>query len=208
MKYLIISKPKSGTHLLMSLFANFNIINSNIRIDTNYLSDSGFRYLSYTDHIKMYNVAQYEEFPDTFNKIPDGHFAHGHIEYTAQNSEYFKDFKKVLLVRDHHEIRESRKRQNDVFNIKNDLLDLSDESLNNIEKWENSQIFKIEFNDLINKRVEKIDALQEYLFGKVQYDSLDSIELALLQPNLMKHPFRPGEHFDLSFLKERDKETK
>jgi hypothetical protein len=197
MKYIIISKPKSGTHLLINVLKNLGIEYSNYRIDTDFLGLGG-GVCKYADHIKMYEFKIKTDLSNAINFIDEETFTLGHIDHNLENVKIFKSFKKILLVRDNDEIRSSRIRQNIVFKIKEDKLNLSDEVLNQIEKWQMEEdIFKIEFNDLINKNIDKINKMQIHLFGEIKFNSIDIIEKSLKEPNIMKHPSRPGDHFDL-----------
>ena len=54
-------------------------------------------------------------------------------------------------------------------------------------------MFHIEFKDMIEINVEKIDALQVYLFGSVITDSAEAMRKALNEETLTKSSKRRGE---------------
>ena len=65
------------------------------------------------------------------------------------------------------------------------------ERYNKIGEWrKEGDVFVMEFDDLININIDKLDALQTYLFGVVKYDSRSKMQEALDKDSLTKSSAR------------------
>lgn len=182
MKYFIISQPKAGTYLAANLLENMGITPSKLHFDPGVVR-------------KFTTLSEFEKYNITFNmalkkELEEDQFAVGHMPYINDNIRALKGIKKILVVRDREEIKESAKRyfkekKQNVWSI------IGDKNLDSIERWsEHSGVFVMNFKDMIEKDVNKINKLQKHLFGKLKYNSLEVIEKALTQDSLTKSSIR------------------
>lgn len=160
--------PKSGSHLLMNLMNNFEIKKDD-KIEFN---------------------AIYKKSDKLPVNIDDGKFAICHLIHSNEFEQQLKNFKKILLIRNLKEIKESNQRR--VLESKNPMFHLVyTPKLLEIKKWEDVQdVFVLSFDDLINKNLEKIDLLQLHLFGKLCFNSDRAISDALKQDSDTKSSIR------------------
>lgn len=184
MKYLIITKPKAGTHLCASLFEHLGLNNSYMHLNI----DNYQKYLPENLAEAKTNPKKFTHnvcVDESFKLIPDGHFAYTHLLYCERTKKIFENFCKVLIVRDNAEIRESYKTWQQESGRTAPLV--SEAELNNIEAWKlDPEVFVMEFNDLIDRNIDKVDQLQEYLFGSVITNSENAISQALKANTLTK----------------------
>lgn len=188
MKILVISQPKSGTYLCANILQNLGYEFTYMHIATR----------SY-DKYDPNNLKQGRAHPAHFRHnstmkesaelIQDNQFAVGHIDYSDNAAEIFKDFKKIVLYRNPREAAESwnrwkkesgrsMKEKKSVPNAK--ILD-----------WQNKEnTMTLNFDDMVNKNTQKIDALQFFLFEELKYNSTAVIEKSLAQDSLTKSSVR------------------
>lgn len=188
MKYFIISQPKAGTYLCANLLTEFNLINTRLHIserkyelyDFNNLEESRKSLTNFSYSIPIH---------DSLTKIFDNQFAVGHVPYSENNRNLLKNFKKILLIRNRAEIKDSAFRwahsTGRSLNIKK-VFDIADCVL----KWKQDNVFVIDFRDLIEKNENIINELQMFLFGNILYDSAKSIKNALIKDSLTKSDLR------------------
>ncbi len=180
MKTLIISMPKSGTYLCSNLLLEFGIRQTLLHLNpgtyqqyTSDINDTRKNPQKYTHQLK---------FEKSIELFGDNEFAVTHVSYNKKRAQLLKNTKKILLVRDEKEIVESYQRWNEKTGRPMPALNLGD-----IKRWEQeTNIFKLSFNDMINKNVEQIDRLQNYLFNSIKFDSLMCIKNAIELPSMTK----------------------
>jgi hypothetical protein len=121
--------------------------------------------------------------------VEHGQFAVTHSPYTPENCELFSDFKKVLLVRNITESIRSFDRWSKATGRPN-LFCFGEEYIHkfkDIAKWQSQpDIFTMNFNDMKNENIEKLDELQMHLFGIVKHNSKEIITQALAADTLTK----------------------
>ena len=81
-------------------------------------------------------------------------------------------------------VRYKKEKGPDVFSI------INESNLNQIEKWSKNGAFVINFKDIINNDIEKIDLLQQFLFNKVITNSGTAIDQAKKMDSLTKSSIR------------------
>tara|TARA_A100001015_G_scaffold305632_1_gene398645 strand:+ start:1126 stop:1767 length:642 start_codon:yes stop_codon:yes gene_type:complete len=200
-RIFIISQPKAGTYLLANILLQLGYQGGSI--DT-------FEGIKHCDRGKveiypypgtrLFNDARihpekyrlYMGFQRTVDTIYKGEFGVGHV--LPKFSAYpIREFKKIFISRPLDEIEQSLIRW-DKFsgrspsNIK-DVLDRAKEML----KWNNygdsfeiQKIFKITFDDIKNKNIQKINALQKYLDIDPIHDSQRLCDIALSKDSITK----------------------
>ena len=187
MRYFILSQPKAGTYLCSNLFKEFGLPSSNIHISTG-------KYVIYSPE----DVAKGKKKGETIKSgigesiktCNDGHFTVGHLGYDEKTRELLKDWKKVVLFRNESErersfrtwVEDAGRKWNEGVHSRY-ITDIP----KHVAKWENQEdVFRLDFDDMININVERLDALQEHLFGEVKYDSAQCMQRALDTDSLTK----------------------
>lgn len=186
MKYFIISQPKAGTYLCANLLQEFNIgfeglhftLNKYQRYDLNNLEDCRKNRSKYSIKSPIH---------ESINQIKDSHLGVGHLGYTNDTESLLKDFKKILLVRDKTSSTKSWKTWAKITGKSPNSELITDGKRVSIEKWSGKEnVFVLNFYDMINHNLEKINELQTFLFGTVVFDSKESIDKALKKDSLTK----------------------
>lgn len=175
MKYIIISQPKAGTFLLANLYKEFGLLQDNYKL----LLET--QILSWTDH-NWHNFEDRDNvdvpFSYAVNTIKDNEFAMTHAEPSKQNKEVLSQFKKVLITRDYEDVLDSFSRFQNEKNVLHGV-ELPEERINTMLEWKTEDVFHLTFNQLLEKNIEQIDSLQNYLFGKIVCNSNVAITNAL-----------------------------
>lgn len=183
MRAVVISMPKAGTYLAANLLQSLGMDFSHIHIDPGMYRIFKNNNLKDFDRFKG-NVG------DAVSNLKENQFAVGHIPFTKQNQDFLLSFKKVLMVRDKKEIFNSAKRYKtekglDVFSI------INNQNLKAISRWSGcDDVFTINFSDIINNDVDKINDLQKYLFNKIKTDSFFAADKAKSMDSLTKSSIR------------------
>lgn len=182
MRAVIISMPKAGTYLAANLLQCLGMNFSHIHIDP------GMHRIFHDNNLKKFDKFS-GNVGEAVSKLKENQFAVGHIPFNVENQRHLNDFKKVLIIRDKKDIAESAKRYRqekgpDVSSIINDA------NLNAIKKWSDNGAFVIDFKDIITGNLEKIDRLQNYLFGSVTKNSNKAIADAKNMDSLTKSSLR------------------
>lgn len=187
MKYFIISQPKAGTHLCGNLLREFELDFNGRQLSNIAMYDYGGKNME-KGRKDPTSVKKKMKFAQGITKIKENEVALGHIEHTAEKEKQLKDFKKVLMLRDLDTTLESWKRWGKASGRNSDPgKHTSKEFRKNIEKWKDIPgVFTMNFYDIKNKNVEKVDQLQKFLFGKIKFDSSQAIENALAKPSTTK----------------------
>lgn len=186
MKYFIISQPKSGTYLAANLLVEFGI-----GFDGLHYSKKTYQKYDLTNlaaaRLFRRKYTYKQPIAESIKLIKENYLGVGHLEYDCNLDNLLKDFKKILLLRDIKSSEESWKNWASLVNKshKTKLLDVRFRS--NIQKWNQSQnIFVLQFYDIKNKNLAKIDDLQTFLFGKKIIESSLAIDRALNKDSLTK----------------------
>lgn len=188
MKYLIISQPKSGTYLCSEIYRLLGI-------NQTYLHLSEKAYTQYVPEQMNQGRRQPEKFTikepikESIKLVGHGDFAVTHSPYTEENRVLFRDFNKVLLVRNMDEIRQSFARwaaatgRPDRFKSGKQFQ----KKFREIAKWSTQEdVFVMEFDDMRSQNIQVLDQLQMHLFGIVRHDSKSIITQALAANTLTK----------------------
>lgn len=191
MKYFIISTPKSGTYLVANILKNLDIKSSNLHIWPEVVSI----YNEEEDYFKH----EYINFEQSCNIINEEEFAVGHIYFNEKNKNILSNFKKILIIRDHRELWQSAERF--ILEKDKDVTEsLKKEYLYMIEAWKSeNDVFVLDYKDLIEKNINKIDDLQKFIFNKIKKDSEWLITKSLDDPSLTKSSLRSGKHINYSY---------
>jgi len=168
MKCFIISLPKSGTYLLSNLISQFGLeesllhigINKYQKYDPNNLSAGRKDPLKYTHELPI---------EESINLVKENQIVVGHLPFNENIYNILKPFKKILLTRDVDDINQSAKRwQSQTGRGNPERTNVKQRKIVAIGEWTNAQdIFKIEFDQIINRNKKVLDDLQMYLFGQI-----------------------------------------
>jgi len=185
MKYLVISQPKAGTYLSANLLEEMGLIWTKLHFADN--SVRSFQDINISE-ARMNNTHKTinRSLPDSLNLIPDGGFAVSHMKHSVEIEKKLSNVKKILLVRNFDETYESTKtflkETNRKFSL-NNLQSMHDAVI----PWKNcSDVFFMQFDDMINKNVIVLDKLQYFLFNELRVDSLQTIKSALNKDSITK----------------------
>jgi hypothetical protein len=183
MKLIVISQPKSGTYLCANILQNLGFEFTYLHI----LPDS---YNAYNkDDIE--NCKRHPEkfrvdapLQEPLSMIGEGQFAVSHLRRNKVTDLAVKDFKKIILCRDADEIFESYKTWMEETGRDRTPRKGKPEM---VTSWINcDNTFAMQFNDMVDKNIDKLDELQMFLFGGIIHNSLTVIEQSLNQPSLTK----------------------
>lgn len=186
MRYLIISQPKAGTYLCSAILKNLGIHQS-------YMHLSELAYNQY--HPKK--LKEGKLYPEKFRidkklsesvcLVPEDSFAVTHAQCTDVNKELFKDFKKIMLIKEYHDIIKSFKSWLKESGRKKELTPAFLNGIKDLRNWcEVEGIYVLHFNDMVQKNVKKIDGLQIHLFGEIRQNSSEVLEQSLNEDTLTK----------------------
>lgn len=180
--------PKSGTYLCANLLSEFKIQNTSLHLGQHQYQKYNLENLEDCQkNPKNYTIKS--SLADSINLIFENSYAVGHIPFSIENENLLRGFKKVLLIRDHADIIESTARWKELSNreVKNYKLT----KINRIKEWiDRSEVYVLDFNDMINQNLIRLDQLQFFLFSEVLYDSKICIKNALKSPSLTKSNIR------------------
>jgi hypothetical protein len=178
MRTMIISQPKAGTYLCANLLKEFGLTQLPMHL-------SEWRYEIYQEN-KLYRRIQ-KPFLETIKRVKDNQFAVTHISATTEFYEGLRDFKKIIVLRPLEERLESWHRFTGVAPAKLWSHETKWNAHNGKNHWQKQKgCFVIEFKDLKECNVKKIDKMQRYLFGRIHHDSKVCIEAALQKDSLTK----------------------
>lgn len=188
MKYFIISQPKAGTYLCSNLLKELGIKQTGMHCKGTGL----YQQYDLTDPEAVRKPKEYTHtlpsFKDVLDIIPEESFAVGHLHHSIQNAKYLKNFKKILVVRPYSDFEEAAKRFKEDLNRK---VSSSERDYRKIQKWQGEKnVFVINFYDMINRDIIKINQLQLYLFGEIKFKSKNVINNALQADSLTKTSIR------------------
>ena len=190
MKYFIISQPKAGTYLCSNLLVELGLIQTGMHCK----GTGKFQKYNLEDPNAVSKVKEYTHFLNSFQEvvdsIPENAFAVGHISPTNRRIKSLEGFKKILVIRPYVDFIDSAKRF--AIDYNRDGIGKNKESQYQIiNEWKNQKdVFTINFYDMINKNLNKINELQYFLFGKIVTDSNQAINNALKKDSLTKSSIR------------------
>ena len=182
-KVVVVSLPKSGTYLMGNVLQNLGFRNT-----YKHLSKSGGQEYdpnNLEDGIK--NPRKYDSkktLKQSLNELQAGDYALSHLGYDNETADLLKDFFVIYLYRDEKEIEQSFKRWCEKSG--RPYVPWRKDKLDKISLWKEKADFSLEFNDIINHNVEKIDQLQIQLLGNLQLDSKNIIELSIQMDSMTK----------------------
>lgn len=187
MKYLIVSQPKAGTHLCANLLTEFGLQNSNLLLFPE-------RYIKWQDweSDKFHDSKRVDmKFQLSIKLVPDNTFAMTHITPDRHDcKELTQDFKKILVTRNTDDIFESLER----FKQEKNVPVNRPVTMQRLEKtldWALvDNVFHITFEKLINKDIDSINSLQNYLLGDIKHDSEQAINNAIANDSPTKSSIR------------------
>lgn len=187
MRILVNSIPKSGTYLCANLLSLFGFENTYL-----HLSPSN-RYVKLTaEEIKNQRQTQLQKIgiKEALSEILDNQVVLAHIGRTPEHVDLFKDYKKIILHRTKEEVIESLIRWREISGVPYDV-NIIEDYMWDIKLWgQEANTIMISFDDLVQKNAEVIDALQQFLFGSIRYDSMNCIEEALAMHSYTKSSIR------------------
>lgn len=191
MKYALLTQNKAGTHLCSELLQELGLERSFIHIASprTYIHYDKNNIFAARGHGYKKFARNSASIPDTLKLVPEESFFHSHMN-PQQAKGAFNPFKKVVLTRDEIGRKESLIRWQQETGRTAGLR----KGLKNWLKFENS--FHLEFKDMIEKNIEKIDALQIFLFGEIRVNSLQALENALNKKTITKSRIRSGDNWN------------
>lgn len=180
MRAIIISEPKSGTYLCSALLKNLGMHQTYWHLFYQwYTAYDGDKIVE--GRYKPNNFRVEKTMEEMVPQIPQNGFAVTHLPKTTRMMKCFKGFKKVIVTRPFEE----KKASNDVWRKTTNRAPSSYDIEHHL--WlEEEDKFHIEFKDMIEINVEKIDALQVYLFGSIITDSKEAMAAALNEETITK----------------------
>lgn len=190
MKYFIISQPKAGTYLCSNLLVELGLQQTGMHCK----GTGKFQKYNLQDPNAVNKVKEYTHFANNFQEvvdsIPENAFAVGHISPTNRRIKSLECFKKILVIRPYEDYKDSAERFSIDYN-RNLGQKNKKEQYKIINEWKNQKdVFTINFYDMINKNLNKINELQYFLFGKIVTDSNQAINNALKKDSLTKSSMR------------------
>lgn len=192
MKYFIISQPKAGTYLCSNVLKNFGINQSYLHLNMNHYS----KYFEKIDGQEKKFEKKLIKIPlnESIKLIKDNSFAVGHIPYDSSTEVLLKDFKKILITRNISDCKESWRRfsKESRFAKGNFYKNKANQyRYKKISEWENiEEVFHINFDDIINENIKKIDELQVFLFHQNFFLSEEILKKSLNEDSLTKSSIR------------------
>lgn len=187
MKALIISQPKSGTYLASELLVNLGMYQTYLH----FLS-----HVTYTQYNKdnvldgrynPRNYAKHDNIETAISKVPQNGFAVTHIQYTDLWARRFGKFKKIILTRPAQE-----RKQSGIDWNKEAGRTIPPLAVDHLVWLKEPNTFHLEFKDMLDINVEKLDALQKFLFGAVVHESALAMQKSLDAETLTKSNKRRG----------------
>lgn len=189
MKVMIISQPKAGTYLCANLLKEFGLYMSGYHFSRNNYQKYDLNDLDHSRNNPGYYTTK-EKFSRSIHFIEDNYFAVGHLEYRQGWEKMFDNlnFKKIVLTRDLESCKKSWKKwaESTGRSINSDPQ-MNLEKREKIARWISTEnTFHMEFNDMKNRNLEKIDDLQVFLFDEVKVSSKNAINGALSKDSKTK----------------------
>lgn len=188
MKAYVISQPKAGTYLCTNVLVELGLNPTGIHCN------GVGRYQKYDifDQSATGKVDEFtheaRSFADVLSLIPEDGFAVGHVEFSWKRLLLLRRFKKIVVTRPFEEFDAANQR---FFEDIGRRADASRKRFDRISRWKTRvKVFHLGFHDMIDRRVDRLDALQVFLFGELRHDSADVIERALRAPSRTKTRIR------------------
>jgi hypothetical protein len=181
MKAIIISKPKSGTFLLSNLIDLMGMDFKGIFIHDN--SRHQYDIADKTNRVALEKVPHPLE--KSIEKVEDNEVIVSHLLPTPEARRLLKEFKKIIITRNHDEIKVSYNNWSKALSNRPAKYDVN--KYLPIPDWlEEPNSFGLKFNDLIYKNEKVINDLQLFLLGEIKYDSRVVCQTALNMDSVTK----------------------
>jgi len=186
MKCFIVSQPKSGTYLCANLLTEFGL-----QFEGYHISQGHYQKHDVNDVFSARQDRRQTKIKSKLSQsltlVKENYFGVGHLEFNSESEKVLFEFKKILLLRDLQTSKESWYRWARIQNKSNDTKNLDIDFRQNIAKWNGRKnVYTLNFFDMKNCDIKKIDGLQNFLFGDILYDSQSCITNALNENSFTK----------------------
>jgi hypothetical protein len=191
MKAFILSQPKSGTYLAANLLRELGFDHRGLHLTPTpyyYEYDLSDPHCMDKDKFQTYKKRG-KNFESNVKLIPNNSFAVGHIPMMIPFQKALDKFKRILVTRSSHGVKDSAVRFKEDYNRKINVQELLRER---IAEWE-PYCFHLTFEDMVDRNYDKVDDLQTYLFGKVKFHSQEVLKSALYSDSPTKSSIRRNE---------------
>lgn len=186
MKYFVISQPKAGTYLAANLLTEFGISFEGLHFSLKSYQQYDLKKLEEA-RINRKKYTYIKHISESIKLIGDNCLGVGHLEYSQELEDLLKGFKKILLVRDITTTKESWKHWATITKKSSQSKLIEDTFRKNISKWQNREdVFTLNFYDMKNSNLIKINELQHFLFQDTKFNSKKAILNALSKDSLTK----------------------
>lgn len=188
MRAFILSQPKSGTYLAANILRELGLEHRGLHLTPTpyyYEYDLNDPHCMDKDKFQTYKKKG-KNFESNVKLIPNNSFGVGHIPMMIPFQKALDKFKRILVTRPSHDVKDSASRFKEDYNRKINVQELLRER---IAEWE-PYCFHLTFEDMINRNVDKIDQLQVHLFNKVVNDSQKALDQALRSDSPTKSKIR------------------
>lgn len=186
MKYFIISQPKAGTYLAANLLKEFGINFEGLHFSLKSYQHYNLKKIN-ESRVNRKKYTHKQHINESIKLISDNSAGVGHLEYSTELEILLQGFKKILLVRDIGSTKESWKHWASITKKSSQSRLIEDTFRKNIASWENRKdVFTLNFYDMKNVNLNKIDELQIFLFQEIKVESKKAILNALSKDSLTK----------------------
>jgi hypothetical protein len=180
MKAIVISKPKSGTFLLGNIIDLMGMDYRGI-----FVKEGERHQYDPKNTSKKFPIGTTMGLTESLSMVRDNEVVLSHLLPNHTTKVLLKDFKKIIIDRDEKERERSFAKWSSFLWGKEDPYPT--ERFASIDFWlEEPNSFGLNFNDIINKNVVVIDALQIFILGEVKYNSKLLCQKALEMDSLTK----------------------
>lgn len=189
LRCIIISQPKAGTYLCANLLQELGLGFEGFHLNENKSHKYKVHELNSLTSLQITKQAKIIKKPlkETLKLIKNNHIAVSHLVYKKETEKILENFKKILLVRDYESSIKSWNRWRMATNRRKDSKNINKEFRDSIEKWKNRKnIFVLNFYDMKNINIQKINELQKFIFQKIVMDSKEIMENALNKPSFTR----------------------
>ena len=189
LRCIIISQPKAGTYLCANLLQELGLGFEGFHLNENKSHKYKVHELNSLTSLQITKQAKIIKKPlkETLKLIKNNHIAVSHLAYKKETEKILANFKKILLVRDYESSVESWDRWRIATNRKKDSKNIDKQFRGSIEEWKNQKnIFVLNFYDMKNINIQKINELQKFIFQKITMDSKEIMQNALNKPSFTR----------------------
>ena len=204
MKVWILAQPKAGMHLCANLLEQFGFNNSRyLFFKDKYVTRKADHWINTRASWQATRDLPYQHkhLEKVFKLMKDNSFACSHMLPTNKTfAQFARAYPKIYISRPIDEIRHSAKRFMEEVepNFGEKFSKITNEQFGQYSLWlQEPNLFHLTFDDLINKNVDKLNELQEFLFDSVRYDSSTAIQTAIDKPSPTKSSIRDKNFTDI-----------